>query len=306
MKASLFAVYDGHGGAEVAIYCSEKLPAFLKGLDKFKDNNFHQALINAFIGLDGDILKEETMEALKKIAGEKNPPILPDAMEDEEDEDDDDEEMGDDENLAELCQEGRLPLHEVLLKYGRPKNKIIEKVEDAIDPGTPGGSGLNKKAKPLSPFLRGKREAAGEISSSVGSSSSAGISSLASPSDDSAVSSSSQAPGPSPKKSVENGSAEASPVKSSESKESNEVSCSPDSSAGKKRNGTPSTEGQSSSADVSSSSSLNKENGEDSGVPSSAAESAENVDSNDRDESSESEDDDFNGEFFFVFDNSNF
>lgn len=297
IKASLFAVYDGHGGAEVAIYCAEKLPTFLKSLDKFKDKNFHQALVNAFIGLDGDILKEETMEVLKKIAGEKNPPILADAMEEEDDEEDDDEEMGDDENLAELCQEGRLPLHEVLLKYGRPKNKIIEKVEGAGDPGTPGGSGLNKKAKPLSPFLRAKRDAAGEISSSVGSTSSAGSSSIASPSDDSAVSSSSQAPGPSPKKSVENGSAEALPAKSSESKE-NEVSCSPDSSAGKKRNGTPSAGGQSSSADVSSSSSLNKENGEDSGVPSSAAESAGHVDSNDHDESSESEDDDFNGEFF--------
>lgn len=293
-------MYDGHGGAEVAIYCSEKLPVLLKSFDKYKEKNFHQALLNAFIGLDGDILKEETMEVLKKIAGEKNPPILPDAMEDEEDEDEDDEEIGEDENLAELCQEGRLPLHEVLLKYGRPKNKIIEKVEDAIDPGTPGGSGLNKKAKPLSPFLRGKRESAGEISSSVGSSSGAGSSSsTASPSDDSAVSSSSQAPGPSPKKSVENGSAEASPVKSSESKETNEVvSSSPDSSAGKKRNGTQSAEGLSSSADVSSSSSLNKENGEDSGVPSSAVET---VDSNEHAESSESEDDDFNGEFLLFY-----
>lgn len=80
---------------------------------------------NSFIGLDGDILKEET----KKISGEKNPPIL-DAMEEE----DDDEGMRDDENLAELCQEGRLPHHEVLLKYGRPKNKITEKIEGAVDP----------------------------------------------------------------------------------------------------------------------------------------------------------------------------
>lgn len=292
-------MYDGHGGAEVAIYCSEKLPTFLKNLDKFKDKNFHEALIEAFIGMDGDILKEETMEVLKKIAGEKNPPILLNPMDEEEDEDEDDEEIGEDENLAELCQESRLPLHEVLLKYGRPKNKIIEKVEDAIEPGTPGGSGLNKKPKPLSPFLRGKRESR-EISSSEVCSSAAGSSSsaTATTSDDSAVSSSSQAPGPSPKKSVENGSAEASPAKSSE-KETNEVvSCSPDSSAGKKRNGNTSTEGQSSSADVSSSSSLNKENGEDSVVPTSAAESVENVDSNDHDESSESEDDDFNGEFF--------
>lgn len=296
LKASFFAVYDGHGGAEVAIYCSEKLPSFLKSLDKFKDKNFHQALINAFIGLDGDILKDETMNALKNIAGEKNPPALPE-VEDEDDDEDDDEEIGDDENLAELFQEGRLPLNEVLLKYGRPKNKNIEKVEAAGDPCTPGGSGLNKKAKPLSPFLRAKREAAGEISSSVGSSSSnagSGSSSMASPSDDSAVSSSSQAPGPSPKKSVENGSAEAVP-KSNEPIET-EDSCSPDSSAEKKPNAAQSKENQS---DVSSSCSLNRENGEDSGVPSSAAESAENVDSNvDHDESSESEDDDFNGKIF--------
>lgn len=142
-KTSFFAVYDGHGGAEVATYCAEKLPEFLKELKSYKDGDFEQALKDAFLGFDATLLEEDIIDILKKLAGEKNPDRDSELGEEEEEED-----------LAELCQEGALPIEEVLEKYkgsaGRFPQFARLKKED------PGASGSGT-SKPLSPFLRGRR-----------------------------------------------------------------------------------------------------------------------------------------------------
>uniref|UniRef100_A0A1A9X4D4 protein-serine/threonine phosphatase n=1 Tax=Glossina brevipalpis TaxID=37001 RepID=A0A1A9X4D4_9MUSC len=139
-NASFFAVYDGHGGAEVSTYCSDKFPAFLKTLSTFQEGAFEQALKDAFLGFDKTLLEPEVIEFLKVIAGEKNFGHS---------EDSDGKEDDDDEDLAELHEEGNLPLDEVMEKYkGHPSMPALKKLKE------------NSSPKPQSPCLRGRRAAA--------------------------------------------------------------------------------------------------------------------------------------------------
>ncbi|XP_005179075.1 probable protein phosphatase CG10417 [Musca domestica] len=142
-NTAFFAVYDGHGGAEVSTYCADKLPNFLKELEAYKNGNFEQALKDAFLGFDKTLLEPAVIEILKVLAGEKN-----NVDGDDSDALDDDE----DENLAELHEEGSLPLDEVMEKYkGHPSMPSLKKLKD---------SGSSSGPKPQSPYLRGRRAAA--------------------------------------------------------------------------------------------------------------------------------------------------
>lgn len=133
-NTSLFAVFDGHGGSEVALYCSQKLPDFLKNVEAYKKGEFEQALKDAFIGFDATLVNDDVIEELKKL--------IPDDKVDETDTDEEADE--DEENINELCNEGRMPLNELLEKLKDP----LAKVKAGESSGT---------SKPLSPFLRGRR-----------------------------------------------------------------------------------------------------------------------------------------------------
>ncbi|KAJ2952673.1 hypothetical protein O0L34_g7012 [Tuta absoluta] len=158
-NTSLFAVYDGHGGAEVATYCSQKLPDYIKNTEAYKNGELVKALEDAFLGFDATIATKEVMDILKELAGEINPPGPSDNEESE------------DENVSNLYQEARLPLQEVLAKY---ENKL----------STLHRTRLGDSATPLSPCLRAKKStdepgcsSAGASSSSSGCSAAAGSSS---------------------------------------------------------------------------------------------------------------------------------
>ncbi|KAH8354955.1 hypothetical protein KR093_002912 [Drosophila rubida] len=107
-NTSFFAVYDGHGGAEVAQYCADKLPEFLKNLETYKSGALEIALKDAFLGFDKTLLEPTVVTTLKILAGEHN--IVDDEAEGYDEEDDAEE-------LAELHEESHLPLNEVLEKY---------------------------------------------------------------------------------------------------------------------------------------------------------------------------------------------
>lgn len=158
-NTSFFAVYDGHGGAEVAQYCSIHLPTFLKNLSAYKAKDFEQALKDAFIGFDATLLEEKVIEELKKLSDKSNGED--EAIEEDEEEDEDD-------NVDDLCKEACMPLNEVLQMYKKDKkNPAIAKIKEG------------NCSKPVSPFLKGKRkdltsglaEEAGPSSSNAGSSS---------------------------------------------------------------------------------------------------------------------------------------
>lgn len=84
---SLFAVFDGHGGSEVALYCSQKLPNFLKQLDAYKTGQFDQALKDAFIGFDATLVSDDVIEEMKKLIPEKARDMSTDSDDEAEDED---------------------------------------------------------------------------------------------------------------------------------------------------------------------------------------------------------------------------
>lgn len=175
-KTAFFAVYDGHGGSEVAEYCSMKLPQFLQELESFKSGNFEQALREAFIGFDATLLEEKVIEELRILA-RKNPDY------DESENEDDDETA---EEINNLHQEATMPLNEVLQKYkGNPdlsfakiqefavktmlkqaKQKDEAEASSSIASGA-GGSGSNSSSKPSGSGSSLKKSAAdNEVSSS--------------------------------------------------------------------------------------------------------------------------------------------
>ncbi|KAL3869304.1 hypothetical protein ACJMK2_041998 [Sinanodonta woodiana] len=132
----MFAVYDGHGGAEVAQYCSLNLPSFIKDCQEYKDGHLEDALKKAFLEFDASLVKEEVIKELKVIAG-----VDDDGEEDEED--------GDPMGKCEadmLRAEADMPLEELLAHYEGmtglpPKAKNL----------------LRNKSKVSSPIIRAKK-----------------------------------------------------------------------------------------------------------------------------------------------------
>lgn len=68
-RSSLFAVYDGHGGSEVAKYCAKYLPEYLQAhLDEFRDGgDLKAALKHLFLALDERLKSEEAQRELKEM-----------------------------------------------------------------------------------------------------------------------------------------------------------------------------------------------------------------------------------------------
>ncbi|GAB6026646.1 hypothetical protein CHUAL_013052 [Chamberlinius hualienensis] len=124
-STSFFSVYDGHGGAEVAQYCSLHLPDYFKSLDSYKQNNLAQALEDSFLGFDESLTRKEVIAELRQLAG---------TSERHEEEEDTNE-------VDHLCNEAQMPLEEVLAKYATVNNQIAR---------------IKEAKKTQSPFLRAK------------------------------------------------------------------------------------------------------------------------------------------------------
>lgn len=121
-STSLFAVYDGHGGAEVAQYCALHLPNCIKETEQYKKGELGEGLVEAFLKFDAQLVEENVIKELKALAGE--------------DENEEEEEDGDPVGHGEadvLRAEADLPLDELLAKYqtitGNASNKALRKRE---------------------------------------------------------------------------------------------------------------------------------------------------------------------------------
>ena len=58
-NAKLFAVFDGHGGREVAMFAAKELSQTLASLPEFKDGNYGEAMRLAFLKIDEQIQTPE-------------------------------------------------------------------------------------------------------------------------------------------------------------------------------------------------------------------------------------------------------
>ncbi|XP_070161925.1 protein phosphatase 1G [Polyergus mexicanus] len=156
-NCSLFAVYDGHGGHEVATYCARYLPDFIKETEAYKRDDIRQALIDAFLGFDATLTKPEVVKILHELAETST-------TEKKEGDNESDEE----ENVSNLCMEATMPLEQVMAKY---KSEMLNTHIKSLK-----GEKCGKRAF-ASPFLRGRREREKATCSSLG----AGCSSSPSP-----------------------------------------------------------------------------------------------------------------------------
>uniref|UniRef100_A0A3B3BGW3 protein-serine/threonine phosphatase n=1 Tax=Oryzias melastigma TaxID=30732 RepID=A0A3B3BGW3_ORYME len=82
---AMFSVYDGHGGEEVALYCSKYLPDIIKEQKTYKDGKLQKALEDAFLAIDGRITTAEVIKELVQISGRlsEDPPAEKVAEEDD-------------------------------------------------------------------------------------------------------------------------------------------------------------------------------------------------------------------------------
>ncbi|KAH9523447.1 hypothetical protein Btru_040038 [Bulinus truncatus] len=135
-KTSFFAVYDGHGGSEVAKYCEIHFPDLVKKL--ITENNgigddVKTFIQSAFLEFDATLTEDGVIKELKELAGK--------------DDDNDDEEEGDPVGRTEtdmLKEEANMPLDQLLAQY---KSSPTDDIKN-----------LNKKDF-KSPFLTGPSKA---------------------------------------------------------------------------------------------------------------------------------------------------
>ncbi|KTF93321.1 hypothetical protein cypCar_00004142 [Cyprinus carpio] len=141
-ETAMFAVYDGHGGEEVALYCSKYLPDIIKEQKAYKDGklqkmisylkmvlipdlitvfvllrSYSQALEDAFLAIDARITTEEVIKELVQIAGRPQ----------EETEKVADEDDVDNEEAALLHEEATMTIEELLNRFGQNQNKNAKK-----------------------------------------------------------------------------------------------------------------------------------------------------------------------------------
>ena len=72
--SSLFAVYDGHGGHEVAAYTAKKLPNYIKCRKDYRMGNIEQGLTEAFVEFDRTLTEQSVVRELRIIAGKEVDP----------------------------------------------------------------------------------------------------------------------------------------------------------------------------------------------------------------------------------------
>ncbi|CAF0917679.1 unnamed protein product, partial [Didymodactylos carnosus] len=133
-ETSFFAVYDGHGGSEIALYCSKHLPDFIKQLDSYRENRLSDALIEGFMKFDAVLLDPHVKEILQDLASSKDndqqhqhPFTFEERDLDEVDVNEDDVGV---EEAKLLKRDADVPIEELLKRYGATqeatKNEFIK------------------------------------------------------------------------------------------------------------------------------------------------------------------------------------
>ncbi|XP_032881854.1 protein phosphatase 1G [Amblyraja radiata] len=172
-ETAMFAVYDGHGGEEVALYCAKYLPDVIKDQQAYRNGKLQKALEDAFLCIDSKLTEEVVIKELAQLAGRPRE----DDGEKVADEDDVDHE-----EAALLHEEATMTIEELLTRYGQNQNspKLAKsKISPGIKKPLSKAGDKNKTEKEINGELQssevsvdetgnknGKSEAAAGISSS--------------------------------------------------------------------------------------------------------------------------------------------
>ncbi|XP_055329996.1 protein phosphatase ppm-1.G-like isoform X2 [Paramacrobiotus metropolitanus] len=105
-RAMLFAVFDGHGGSEVAKYAAQYLPNHLKSLAKYQEGKYEEALEEAFLSFDATLKEPHVQKILRALS-----------KDDSDNEAHASEGSSDDEDLAGLIDDADTPIDELALRY---------------------------------------------------------------------------------------------------------------------------------------------------------------------------------------------
>ena len=73
---SLFAVFDGHGGSEVAKFCGIHFVEELKNDPSFQARNYEQAFLTVFVKIDKMLLSPNGRKELERL-GRQDPNNVP-------------------------------------------------------------------------------------------------------------------------------------------------------------------------------------------------------------------------------------
>lgn len=127
-NTALFAVYDGHGGAEVAQYCAANLPQYIKETKSYKEGRFNEALEEAFLGFDAILTTPKIVQELKVLAGVES-----------DDEGDPAKSIKQQTEAELLRQEADMPIEELMAKYegedsAQPRTRILRKKTQVNSP----------------------------------------------------------------------------------------------------------------------------------------------------------------------------
>uniref|UniRef100_A0A4W5N017 Protein phosphatase 1G n=1 Tax=Hucho hucho TaxID=62062 RepID=A0A4W5N017_9TELE len=118
-ETAMFSVYDGHGGEEVALYCSKYLPDIIKEQKAYKDGKLQKALEDAFLAIDSRVTTEEVIKELAQIAGRPQEEAPNEKVAEEDDLDNEEAEL--------LHEEATLTIEELLVRYGQNLNALKHK-----------------------------------------------------------------------------------------------------------------------------------------------------------------------------------
>lgn len=69
---SIFAVFDGHGGCEVAKYCENHIIKELKANKDYQNRNYEKALTDVFLKIDKMLLSNDSKAELKSYSQNKS------------------------------------------------------------------------------------------------------------------------------------------------------------------------------------------------------------------------------------------
>ncbi|XP_067901601.1 protein phosphatase 1G [Heterodontus francisci] len=163
-ETAMFAVYDGHGGEEVALYCAKYLPDVIKNQQAYRNGKLQKALEDAFLSIDSKLTEELVIKELAQIAGRPQE----DDSEKVADEDDVDHE-----EAALLHEEATMTIEELLTRYGQNQNSAKHaksKTSPAVKKPLPKDGDKNKTEKEINGELESNEVGMGETQNKNGKS----------------------------------------------------------------------------------------------------------------------------------------